>query len=430
MTAFPSALLLLFGLVGAHVPKAFTLLYVILGITWVRARWLDSIGNELKTGKSHADFRVVRLLVLLFSLSYPLAMLHFGFWRPNGSQLLDIVSALLLPNGLFWWGSYMARRDFKMLTTCLLSYGIGALIFLVSALLMTRGFAWFDPVVDPGSLMMAWGNEASMNIRSIEQNGILNVVLLPIAISKLCRRHYGAALLLLVLAILGILAVLPLQNGRLWTVSLALAFLPLICSASHSLWKVMSAYHSGWRSRLKLPIVLSTLGLAILALIQHRANLCDERFAIYFQALRHWPGLISGGRTLSYDVIMCDGLTRSSLSLHAGSAPSFAMMHNVFLDVLATVGAIASLPMLLFLIFALFAFARFAFVLSCRRSWLYTNTALQLFWCFLAVIVPQWLFQPVIYGDGLLYYLSYAALGGLLIINMRGLPHSDFFVSE
>lgn len=429
MTLFPSALVILFGLVGAHVPKAFTLLYLILAITCVRARWFDAKSVKLVPARKSKGFRVVQLLVLLFSFSYPLAMLQFGFWQLSGRQLLDVVSAVLLPSGLFWWGAHMARRDLRLFSTCLFSYSIGALIFLLSALLRTRGFAWFEPTADPGSLMMAWGSEASMNVRSVEQNGILNVVLVPIGIWLLLKGRYFRALLMLTLAIVGWLSVLPLLNGRLWTVSLALACLPLICCAFRSIWNVLGACCAPWQNRLGLPILLSISGLSIAVLIHHRASFCDERFAIYSQALRHWPDLIFGGRTLSYDVLMCDGLTRASLSLHPGSTPSFAMLHNVFLDVLATVGGMAALPMFLFLMFAVYAFVRFAYAMSCRCLWSASGISLQLLWCFLCVIVPQWFFQPLIYGDGLLYYLSYAVFAGLLAIDFRGHEDSRFLLS-
>jgi len=33
-----------------------------------------------------------------------------------------------------------------------------------------------------------------------------------------------------------------------------------------------------------------------------------------------------------------------------------------------------------------------------------------------SVLIPQWFFQPLHYGDGLLYYISYAVLAALFAI--------------
>ena len=415
MTFIKALLVMLFGLVGAHVPKAFTVLYFAIALTWVMSRWFDPQPWLPLPGCQGKQLRLVQVLVLLFSLAYPLALISYGIWQLNGRQLLDVVSAFLLPSGLLWWGAYLARRHIRLLSACLLSYCIGALIFLVAALCKTRGFDWFGASPGPASLLMAWGAEASMNVRSVEQNGILNIVIAPIGIWFLLKKRYWWGLLLLALALVGLCSVLPLLHGRLWIISLTIASYPLVVFMARSFLSRATKRWPGARLWLALPVLLGAFLSALI--IPNSRHLCDERFAIYGQALRHWPELISGGRQLSYDVLMCDGLTHAKLSLRPGASSSFAMLHSVFLDVLATAGWLATLPMLLFLVVGLFLFVRLVIRFCCQRL-RRPSFSIQVIWSFLAVIIPQWLFQPLVYGDGLLYYLSYAAFGALLVIQL------------
>jgi hypothetical protein len=419
MHVFSLSLLILFALVGAHVPKAFSLLYLALALTWVMSWRLDPMSlPPLPAGRLKA-FRVVQILVLLFSCFYPLAMLHFGFWQLSGRQLLDVVGAVVLPSGMLWWGFYWARRDLRVLVGCLLAYSIGGLVFLLAALTKTWGLSWFAPHADPGTLLLAWGAEASMNVRSIEQNGILSVVLAPVALWLFARRRVLIAAVMLLLAALGLLAVLPLDHGRLWIVSLALALLPWAYRALVSLWHRLDGIGLGLWQRMALPLV--TVVCSFVALRHSWVRLCDERFGMYAQALHHWPQLIAGGRVLKYEALQCDGLTRVVVSVNgsplvANGIVTTVFVHSVPLDVVAAVGLWAALPLLLTLGIALFFLARFLFLWLGPASLAWRSLWLHLFWCFLAVLVPQWLFQPLIYADGLLYYVSYAALGALIVL--------------
>jgi hypothetical protein len=212
-----------------------------------------------------------------------------------------------------------------------------------------------------------------------------------------------------------VFSVLPLLHGRLWLVSLALASLPLM-------WRVLVVFlqyilqATGSRSWIKFCLpCLGAVGF-FAVLWPSRSQLCDERFSIYSGALHHWPELIAGGRMLRFSTVLCDGTTSVLVSMNGGPDAYFVFLHNVLLDVMATVGFWPSLPLLMALILASSAFVRFFFsgMGSCdlvlRSPYFYS------FWCFLAALIPQWLFQPIIYGDGLLYYLSYATLGALVVI--------------
>jgi hypothetical protein len=345
-------------------------------------------------------------------------MLHFGFWQLTGRQILDVVSAVVLPSALLWWGAYWGRRDIRLFVACLLSYGFGGLVFLVSALLKTWDFNWFQPHADAGSLLMAWGSEASMNVRSIEQNGILNLVLLPVGLVLLLRKRYWPGGLVLIVAFVGWLSILPLAHGRLWIVSLALACWPLVCFAVLNLLSRFTA--ADWTRRLIAGVLLMTVAGFLIALWPHRSMFCDERFSMYMRALEHWPALGAGGRILEFQAPLCADNGTLTLVLRGGPPGSTTMLHSVPLDVMATIGFWPALPMLIFLGIAFYAFIQFSCLwlhfFFVNRSLSQAGIPLLVLWSFSAVIFPQWLFQPLIYGDGLLYYLSYAILGCTIVI--------------
>ena len=413
MKLFSFVLISLFALVGAHVPKAFSLFYLAMLMSWLMSRQLDQRPLPPLPMDRSRLLRTVQVLVLLFSCTYPLAMLHFGFWQLSGRQLLDVVNAAVLPSALLWWGAYWARRDLRLFVACLLSYGLGGLVFLVAALLKTRGLSWFGPQLDPGSLFMAWGSEPSMNVRSIEQNGILIVALAPVALMLLFRRYYFLGLSLFCSAVLALSALLA-TNGRLWIVSLLLATWPFVGFGCRSLRRFLAS--SGLRGWMASGIGLMAVAAVLSVLWHFQWQLCDERFDIYLKAFQHWPQLIAGGRTLSYETLSCDGSNHLFLSTRGAPWADFAMMHNVLFDVLASVGLVSSLPLIIVLLIASFQYLCLLLSWLKPASWKHTAIDFYSCWCFLAVVVPQWLFQPLIYGDGLLYYLSYASLGMSLVI--------------
>jgi len=418
MKFFSVVLIIVFALIGAHVPKSFSLLYLALVISGLLSWCLAPRSLPPLPVKQRRLLHTVQVMVSLFSCTYPLAMLHFGFWQLTGRQILDVVSAVVLPSALLWWGAYWGRRDIRLFVACLLSYGFGGLVFLVSALLKTWDFNWFQPHADAGSLLMAWGSEASMNVRSIEQNGILNLVLLPVGLVLLLRKRYWPGGLVLIVAFVGWLSILPLAHGRLWIVSLALACWPLVCFAVLNLLSRFTA--ADWTRRLIAGVLLMTVAGFLIALWPHRSMFCDERFSMYMRALEHWPALGAGGRILEFQAPLCADNGTLTLVLRGGPPGSTTMLHSVPLDVMATIGFWPALPMLIFLGIAFYAFIQFSCLwlhfFFVNRSLSQAGIPLLVLWSFSAVIFPQWLFQPLIYGDGLLYYLSYAILGCTIVI--------------
>ena len=96
--------LLAFAL-GLHVPKAFSLYYLLL--IWLAWRARGAPLPDLWISLSSA-------LLLAFGLSYAAMSVHYGLWQLGGRDLLDLISMLVLPAAGVWLGALVAAH------TCLL----------------------------------------------------------------------------------------------------------------------------------------------------------------------------------------------------------------------------------------------------------------------------------------------------------------------
>ena len=408
MKQLNNALLVLILLVGAHVPRSFTLLYLFIALNCFIAITQHCLTLPRPSCRNPAFS--LSLLLICFSLLYSTMMVRYHFWSLQGRDLLDFTSSLVLPGSLFLTGLSIVRRSPKLLARCLFSYSIGALIFLIACLIKTRGFDWFGPQLDPASLFVAWGSETSMNVRSIEQNGILAISFLPIAIISFSRSRYITSLLVSLFSILALLAVYPLANGRIWIISLILSTLPLFGSATLLLLKL---------SRSVQPLLkyclLAITSLTVVGTVRPLVNIaiCDERFFVFTEALHRWETLFAGGRKLAFTITQCTGIP-ISVSMHTYVPQSLTMLHSVPLDIIASVGIFVFIPLGLCLLVALYLTSRLFFeLIHCLSASTNSYTSHLVLWGFISTLLPQWLFQPLIYSDGLLYYITFLCFGAL-----------------
>jgi hypothetical protein len=352
----------------------------------------------------------------LFSVVYLVITLYWGFASPDGSGLLDCISALVLPAGCFWIGLRLPVLGRSTTTKLLLAYGLGALLYFVSALFVARHPWWALDQVFPSDMPTPWGLPKVVNVRSIEQNGILALALLPSAL--LPSALLPSALLLAVkpavparagafviggAGLLGLHAVLSL-NGRLGFLALALALVPLLPVAWHS--------RQSWPKSLGVATLGGTVLLGTL-MGRHPSvqglladKFCDERFGIYAGFLQHLGKGLMGGHQIAVTPFRCDGKT--PFAFGDGAPGSLTMVHNVALDIYNDAGFLPVFFLLVALVPALIAILRGFWSLSIRGMW---DWQWSVRWSWFVVLLTQWLFQPLLYGDGLLYYLSFLVLG-------------------
>ena len=84
------------------------------------------------------------------------------------------------------------------------------------------------------------------------------------------------------------------------------------------------------------------------------------------------------------------------------------MVHAVVLDIYNDAGFLPVVLLLSALLPALASIVRGFWSLSARGT---CDWQWSVRWSWFVVLLTQWLFQPLLYGDGLLYYLSFLVLG-------------------
>ena len=364
---------------GLHVPKAFSLYYLLL--VWLA--WQSR-------GAPRPDrwIRLSAVMLLAYGLSYAAISVHYGLWQLGGRDLLDLISMLVLPAAGVWLGALAAGRiSWRSMGLLWLAYGLGALAYTWAVLLHGRGVGLLLEARRLSTIAVPWGSDPLVNVRSIEQNAALVVTWwLPGLWLLLRERQRLLGGLLLAAATAGLVAVVCF-HGRLGYLMLPLGGLPLV-------WLLR---RSGW---LWLTLVAGALTLPSLLLWkpQLAQRLSDERFdrfAGFFPVAPQFPW---GGNQLHFEgVLPFDGR-------HGD------LMHNVLLDIYVRVGWLPSLLLGLPLVLL---FWRALQALSVGLSKRDQRVGALLAASFLLCLTVQWLFQPLIYADGLLFYFGFLLLGFL-----------------
>jgi hypothetical protein len=412
-----SVALFLIGCVGLHVPRSFTLLYVLIALVFGLSR--REVHDVVPEATEFRRWRLTVLLLLLFSASYCLGMLSWGLWTWSADRL-DLINALLLPALLFVAGLQAASLGRMWSTRLLLAYALGAVLYPLIALMLAREPWWSWGQIFPSEIQVPWGASTLMNVRSVEQNAYPALLLLPPALLLLVRPGPRARrLLVTVLVGLGLLGghVIWSLNGRLGWLALLCAGLPIVGLVAAGPGR--QAFH-WWRK----PAVLVVLALGALpAFLKFRSligsanqgiwsqGFCDERLSMFGGMLSRLHEAPWGGRLLRVPYLDCDGVAL----LFAAESVQQSMAHDVVLDVYFNAGIIPTLFLLIALAPPLLLILK-GFIFS-WRDW---DWEVALRWSWLCLLLSQWLFQPLLYSDGLLFYFSFFLLGLFAVESRRG----------
>ena len=401
--------LVLVFLVGLHLPKAFTLLYLLYAALFWQTRNAPVV----------APRRLWPLLPLaVFSVGYVWASLHYGLWSLQGRDLLDLISMLALPCGGVWLGARLAQCwTPRQLSGIWLAYGLGALAYVWLVLLLGRD-VFSTSLLEIWtqhrdlSIAVPWGQQGVMNVRSVEQNASFAVAWMFPGLWLLLRKeHPRLAQLMVAAGLLGLLAVLAF-HGRIGLLVGLLSLLPLA-------WAV-SSERIGAHQSLKLSVwALFGLGgfllLSLVSLLWGRgditsrllARVYDERLDRFLAFLTHIPDTLWGGQRLSFEYFEQQRQVWVGFDASAGD-----LLHNVPFDLVVRVGLIPAIALLLAVVPLLCRSIRQLGQLlrdpASRGHALITAG-------FLIVLTVQWLFQPLIYADGLLFYFGFFGLGALAV---------------
>jgi len=408
--------------IGLHLPRSFALLYPLSALL-LGCSWRDG-GVRLLTWLR--PWWPLPLATLLYSLSYGVGMLRGQLWRWPADRA-ELIACLLLPTLLLLAGLATAegcgRRGWRLPLVILTSYALGSLVFALLALAVSRQPWWNLQQSFAPELQIPWGSADPVNVRSVEQNAVAALLSLPaclIALRQGWAEHRRWLLLLACLpALLGLHAIFAFQ-GRLGLLLLLLAALPPLAAALRA-WQ-----GGGRRGRMRLGLALLGLALAAWPLQQLQQlrgagaavgwaqGLCDERFSLQLAILAQAWKAPWGGRQLQVPYQLCDG----TAALLAPQNGTVTLAHNVILDVFLDAGLVPAI-LLTLLLLPLLLLALHAFLRCWRsRAWSWWIAWL---WGWFVLLLGQWLFQPLLYADGLLFYLSFFGFA-LLAAGLRQLP--------
>lgn len=414
------ASLVLITCVGLHVPRSFWLLYGFAALVAWRTSchrgWLSEPADQRI---SYGLLQLAGFLIALFSLSYVVAMWLWHFWSWPG-DVKDSANALFLPALMYFSGLRAAGLPRIWSSRLLVMYGLGGLVFTLAALAVSREPWWDTSISFYPAIDIAWGGHISLNVRSVEQNAYPALLMVAPALllwlQKPCRYSRWLAAFMMFSSILGAHSLLSLQ-GRLGWLALLLSLAPLIILAAR--WWIV-------HYRLSLYVLLVTAGIACTSLVygltssHHLSEIwgdgfCDERLAVFGAVLERLLDAPFGGRLLTFFFQICgNGGFRLLSPTGSSSGGHINLVHNVFLDVFYTTGLLPALLLLAAVIMVVVPLLRSAYMSfrSCGwqapASWDWQWT---LRWGWLCLLACQWMFQPLLYSDGLLFYFSFFVMG-------------------
>lgn len=419
---FSFSLLLLISWAGLHAQRSFGALYLLSAISilfWssnsrVSPRTIPLMGSPL--------LFIGLISCVLYSIAFGFAMLHWGFWRWH-ENTLDILNSFLLPPLLFTSGVLLGRSRYRLNSRLLFAYTLSSLIFVLAALAHSRTPWWNMAQGFTSSVSPMWGQSAALSVRSIEQNSFYGLLLSIPAVSMLVdsksRTRTLLSISLLFISILSAHVVVSL-DGRLGWLALILALLVFLLRTCLRRLKEIGfkslfyyvTHISALRCKKINPSILGAVLCAVgfvSFVFSHlsysgvwRQGLCDERFNMFAAMSRLMLSNIWGGRALVVYYHGCDG---SQLSL-AGKEGSIQAVHNVFLEVFYSAGLV---PFVGIVIFAVLSFAMCARSFLCAPMGLDLSAGLRV--SIICSLASQWLFQPLLYSDGITYYISFLMLG-------------------
>jgi len=376
-----SGLAFLFGL---GFPKSFSLLYLVLLFGgWQAVRRGAAPPSPL--------LRRIAMALLLFGCSYAAIQVWHGVWAPWPSFLPEILAVAVLPSAglLVGWLLPYERADVQ--SCWLQAYVFGCLVYALLSVGLSHQPWWNLAQTFPHVLRVPWGAPRWLSTRAVEQRGFLSLVQLALVGPLLWQtpRRWGLVMACLVLGGLGLYVTYSTQS-RIGLATLYLALFPL-------LWH--------WRPGRWRRLAMACYGLApLLALLTGRV--CDERFGLVAQFLAHMARAPMGGRLLAFRYASC--LPHEQLVFGSQPGSTAFTPHNVILDVFNDAGWLPSALLFLAMVLLLKAWLQSFFQALAVEG---CSSGLVLRWGIFCVLLVQWLAQPFLYTDQLMFSLGFVFCG-------------------
>ena len=372
---------------GLGLPKSFTLLYLVLLFgCWQAVRRGVSAPSPL--------LRWAAMALLMFGCSYAAIQVWHGVWAPWPSYVPEIMAVVVLPSAGILVGWLLSSERMADQSRWLHAYVLGCLVYALFSVLLSHQPWWNLGQTFPHVLRVPWGDPQWLSTRAVEQRGFLALVQLALVPPFLWQSPRRGPLWLcsVVLGAMGLYVTYSTQS-RIGLGTLYLALFPLF-------------WH--WRPGRWRRLAMASYGLApLLALLSGRV--CDERFGLVGQFVAHMPHAPMGGRLLAFTYASC--LPHEHLVFGTQAGSTAFTPHNLVLDVFNDAGWIPFLLLLLAMLPLVKAWMRgFVHALDVEGC----SPQLVMRWGIVSVLLVQWLAQPFLYTDQLMFSLGFVFLGSTL----------------
>jgi hypothetical protein len=369
---------------GLGFPKSFSLLYLVLLFgSWQAVRRGATPPSPL--------LRWASIALLLFGCSYAGIQVWHGVWAPWPSHVPEIMAVVVLPAAGLCAGWLFATERPADQSHWLQGYVLGCLVYALLSVGLSHQPWWNLGQTFPHVLRVPWGDPHWLSTRAVEQRGFLALVQLALVGPLLwqsprrCSWIFGC----LCLGVLGLYVSYATQS-RIGLATLYLSLFPL-------LWH--------WPPRRWRSLAVGCYGLVpLLALLF--GHVCDERFSLVAQFVAHMARAPMGGRLLAFPYTSC--LAHEQLFFGSQAGSTAFTPHNVVLDVFNDAGLIPFSLLLLAMLPLLKAWLQgFLHALEVQGC----LPGLVLRWGVFAVLLVQWLAQPFLYTDQLMFSLAFVFIG-------------------
>lgn len=371
-------------ILGLGFPKTFTLLYLIL---------LISFYLQVRHGSWLASSPVIIPLVslFLFGISYSVIQIWHTTWMPWRFYIPEIIAVSILPALCLVVGWLIGAQRMTKSTRWFISYILGSLIYALLSLLRSHQPWWsiLQPIHHVA--LVPWGEPQWLSIRAIEQRGFLSFAFIA-SIAPLVKAERVNKIIIVVHLVLGLMSlyvVYATQSG-IGLLTLYLILLPTITLLSGRI--------------LKLTVLIGVVTPLLLGILSGR--ICDERISLVANFIREMPNALMGGRVISFNYNSCIANESPSFG-NAVNTDAFSP-HNVILDIYNDAGLVPCLflfvGILMLTIWWLVGYFRMLKVEG-------FNNCLSCRWSIGCVLFIQWICQPFMYTDQLMFSLGFLFLG-------------------
>ncbi len=378
---------------GLGPPRSFVLLYIICAVSLLMAWREESIAPTPVLLWS-------AITLLGFGISYVALRLSWGIWIPVMENIPAILGYATLPVLCLMTGWCLQRLggsllSRKVITLMILAYGLGGLFYVLISLGLTHSswWDWLKPLKQ--SVVVPWGSESTMNMRSVEQRSYIILACLPTIFNLSPAhqlRHRLLALTLLFAALLASMTTWSFQS-RIGAMVLLVSALPWICS-----FKML-------HRRLRTICLLCVSFVCVVG----TGLICDERFSLQTRFVANMWQEPWGGRRIRYDYGDCDPAITNHFGSFVGSNSSSP--HNVLLDIYNDSGIVPFLLMLAALSIIVIKVFRWFFVMYSVGDW---DCHMAVRWAMFSTIVVQFLSQPFMYSDQLMFSVGFMFCGAIM----------------